>query len=288
MKNNVLKIILTVLFVSLVLFGIGLYLYEVFVKHLSPTENLFKLIILAVSGVGGLIKLYGGGKKRRSLDFYEKSYQAELKGAFAQDSASRRSLLQALRLYNENKFSAAAKALEKLRVKCSTHADLYSVELFIALSYTDMGAESFAITVYEGMLSRGLTSATVYGNLGSLYSSCGMKDKAKEVLNLAVNVNPGADVAYNNLAHLEFKLGEFDSAKMHAVRALEINFKNRQAASLLAMIYAVEMNEEEEKKYTKMAIAAGQDALKLESAKRYYISLASYEKKDEDEETSVG
>ena len=73
MKNNILKIILTVLFVGLVLFGIGLYLYEVLVKHLSPTENLFKLIILAVSGIGGLIKLYGGGKKRRSLDFYEKS-----------------------------------------------------------------------------------------------------------------------------------------------------------------------------------------------------------------------
>ena len=283
MKNKG-KIFLTALFIALILFGVGLYLYEVLVKDLSPTENVFKLIILAVSGTVGLIKLYAGGNKRRTLTFYEERYPNELDGAFVDNPTARKALLSAVRLYNENKFTAAIKMLKSLREKCSSRSDSYSVELFIALAHTDMGESRTAMQVYENMLNRGLASSTVYGNLGSLYSSLGMKEEAIEVFKLAIDADPTAHVVYNNLAQLEFKLGELESAKEHAHKAVEISFKSRQAASLLAIIYTVEENEDMAKKYTQIAISAGENSIKLQQAKSYYKNLFVT---DDEEELSV-
>ena len=49
MKNKILKIALTVVFASLILFGIALYVYEITVKGVSPTENIYKLLVLVIS-----------------------------------------------------------------------------------------------------------------------------------------------------------------------------------------------------------------------------------------------
>ena len=274
MKRKSIKIVLTVVFIGLVLSGVGLYIYDVFYKGDSPTKNLFKLIMLAITGVAGIVKLYSGGNGK-SLAYYEKSYSSEIKNAFVDNPKAKKQLLGALRSYNENRFDSAIKKLTTLRQKCETHADCYATELFIALSYTDMGAAQSAVSVYENMLRCGLVSATVYGNLGSLYASLGMKDEALEVYTLAVNTYPDAHIAYNNLAQLEFGLGDMESAKVHAHRAVEINYKSYQAASLLAIIYMLEGNDEEEKKYTRLAVGGGQNMLSLEQAKAYYKRLYS-------------
>jgi len=277
MKGFVVKIIATVLFVGLVLFGIGLYLYEVLVKNTSPTENLLRLVILSASGVLGLTKLYGGQKKRRrrSLEYYEGQYTKELKNTFVEDPASKKSLLKAIRLYNENKFISAVRILKSLRSKCASSRDSYAVELFIALSYTDMGALKSAADSYEKMISRGLKSYTVYGNLGNLYSALGMNDKATEVLKLGIDAYPDSDLIYNNLAQIEFEDWDFESAKAHAHAAAEINSKNRAAASLLAVIYFIEGNTEEEEKYTQIAIKAGHSAANIQYAKENYAKVMS-------------
>ncbi len=281
MKTKAVKIICTALFIVLILLGIGLYCYDVFCKDKSPSENLFKLIMLTITGVAGLVKLYAGGAKRRNLAFYEGTYSTEIGNAFENNPTARKALLKALRSYNEERFYAAIKALTSLRQKCVTHADFYSVELFIALSYTDMGISQSAVSVYEGMLRNGLSSASVYGNLGSLYASLGMKDEAMEAYTVAINTYPDAHIAYNNLAQLEFKLGDMESAKAHALRAVEINYKNYQASTLLALIYMLEGNVEEETRYTQMAIGAGQNITKLEVVKEYFKRVRSGESTDE-------
>ena len=283
MKRKSIKIVLTVVFIGLILLGCSLYIYDVFYKGKSPSENLFKLVMLAITGVAGIVKLYSGGY-RKTLTYYEKSYSSEIKNAFADNPEAKKQLLNALRIYNEHRYDATIKKLTSLRQKCETHADLYAVELFIALSYTDMGVSRSAVSVYENMLRCGLVSSTVYGNLGSLYASLGMKDEALEVYTLAVNTYPDAHIVYNNLAQLEFGLDDMESAKAHAHRALEINYKSYQAASLLAIIYMLEGNDEEEKKYTRLAVGGGQNMLSLEQAKAYYKRLHSDDDGDEDSE----
>ena len=277
-------ILVSLLFAVLMAFGVGLYLYEVLVKGNSSSENLLKLIVIETSGVVGLIQLYARGGRRKSLDYYSSQYTDEIKNAFVNSEEDKKTLLEAVRKYNENRFDSSIDLLRRLEKKCQTHADLYAVKLFLALALTDRGSEKAAMTVYEEMLSADLISATVYGNLGSIYTSLGMKEQALDIYNLALTAYPDAHIAYNNLAQLEFKLGDLQSAKEHAAKALEISFKNYQAASLLAIIHSIEGNEADSGRYTQMAISAGQNAVKLQQAKAYYKNACRSEENTEYDE----
>ena len=276
MKNKILKIALTVVFASLILFGIALYVYEITVKGISPTENIYKLLVLVISGILGLTKLYTPKRTpRRSPAFYERAYAKELGDAFSGKPKARGNLVRATMLYNEGKFDAAIKLLTALESECECRADIHSVELFKALTLTDSGDSHSAAGVYEKMIRNGIYSSTVFGNLGSIYTQEGRERDAREMLSLAIEADPNNPAPHQNLAALDFDIGNLTAAKTHATSALAINARYKPAASLLAIIYYVEKNKDEEAKWTAVAISAGEKPDALDRAKSYYANLAS-------------
>ena len=138
------------------------------------------------------------------------------------------------------------------------------------------------------MIRNGIYSSTVFGNLGSIYTREGRESDAKEMLALAIEADPNNPAPHQNLASLNFDLGNLTAAKTHALEALEINARYKPSASLLAIIYSIEKNKDEEAKYTAIAISAGEKPDALNRAKAYYSTLATITPqeadKDEDEE----
>ena len=184
----------------------------------------------------------------------------------------RKKLLCAVRLYNEDKYRKAIKYLTELQSCCDHTDDYYAVGLFLGLALTDMGHESAAVEVYNSLLRMGITSTTIYGNLGSLHSSLGNYDDAIACMHLSIQNDEKNPAPYNNLAKLYFDTYDLENAKTYAMKALEINHKLRQSATLLAIIYTLEGDAENAKKYSHISVASGEDPDRLQAVIAHYMT----------------
>ena len=155
--------IIRVVCVLLIVAAVGLYIYGFVVKGDSPTDNLARSIVIALSGVSGLIKL---APKRRALSDYAQS--------------------------------------------CAR-------EQACALDHHDA-------------------------------------------------------LPWSNMANLLFQVEEYEEAERAAMMALELNPKQYQSSSVMAMLCAVQGRTEEQERYYRMAVEAGQDADALRNAMQIYTS----------------
>lgn len=281
-KNKVIRIVIAVALVALTAVAVGLYVYGVAVNNEPPTKNLFRMLAMVCVCISGLIKIKNGGR-RQSLKFYEIHFKEQIKDAF-KDSFLRNKLLCAIRLYNENKLRKALKYLTELKPECKSNDDIYAVNLFLALTLTDCGLREEAVKVYMELVDLGITTTTVYGNLGSLHSALGNFNDAVTYSRLSIQNDEKNPAPYNNLAKLYFDNFDFENAKRYAHQALEINHKFRQSASLLAIIYSLEEDKENAEKYTHVAIASGETPERMKEALEYYTALHKDRKSNETEE----
>ncbi len=273
-KQKLIRIILTVVLIALLAFGVGLYVVEITTKGVDPIKNLPKLLSIVAVCIVGILRLYlGGGARRRGLGYYERQYEEYLKNAFSEHPMHRKKLLCAVRLYNEDKYRKAIKYLTELQSCCDHTDDYYAVGLFLGLVLTDMGNESAAVEVYNSLLRMGITSTTIYGNLGSLHSSLGNYDDAIACMHLSIQNDEKNPAPYNNLAKLYFDTYDFENAKTYAMKALEINHKMRQSATLLAIIHTLEGDAENAKKYSHIALASGESPERLQATIARYMAM---------------
>lgn len=258
-----------VLYIILILGCIGLYLYGVIVKQADPQKNLMEMLLVIA---GCILGLFRGNRRsgRSSLAFYEKSYQNEIGQAFATDAKNRKQLLGALRDYNENKLKKASVTLEQLKDDCRVQDDYYAVGLFLALCYTEMGLFEAAIKEYDVLIAHRLENSRIYNNLGHVYAKLGRNAQAMENYEKALSLSPENEYAYINIANLSFGDGDFETAVTYAKKALEINSKLKQAANLLAIVYAIRDDKENADKYFHVALACGSDPAELKNAIAYY------------------
>jgi len=265
------RYILTAVVVLLMLAIVGLYLYEVLVLKKPYTENLLRCIVIFFGGIGTLVKLWNGQGRRRSLSFYEKAYRQELGKAFQNKPSLRKKLLCAYRLYNEDNYRKALKYLYQLLKAAESREDTCAVLLLIALCYTDTNVPQEAIKAYEKLLQVDLYHAQSHSNLGLLYVKVGEFEKARQHYDSAVRYDSKNYYAYANRANYYFRIGEYENALPDAARALEIKNNGVEAASLLTIIYALQGDEENKKKYYHIAIASGKRPEDLNAAIEYYL-----------------
>lgn len=288
-KNRILKIVLTVVLALLIAASIVFYIVDIAVNGSAPTENLFKMLAAVAVCAGSMIRLFVK-RGRRPLSYYESSYYDDIKGAFSSSPYNRKKLIAALRLYNEDNFGKALKYLSELKAQCKTRDDFYAVGLFTALAFTDIGYTNDAIIVYNALINMNITSSTIYGNLGNIYSGLGRHDDAIAALSLAIQNDEKNPAPYNNMAKLYFDTYDFENAKEYARRALEVNHKFRQSASLLAIIYTLENDTANAEKYSHIAIASGEDPDRLQRAIKHYMKKTASDKTDnsiDDEEEEL-
>lgn len=271
------KKILVAIFILLIAIVISLYIVGIVVQHKSPGEDIFRTVAVACVCLGGIVRVSAKPGRRKPLSFYEKAYADILKNAFASSLKERKTLLRAIRDYNESRYEQAVKKLLALRLQCRERDDREATNLFLALCFTDMGLLEEAVSVYQGLIAADITSSRIYSNLGLLYSQLGKFDDAKANMHLALQNDPENAYAYNNLASLYFDNSYFDKAKEYAEKALAINQKLRQASTMLAVIYHIEGNQELCDKYRHQALASGADPDDLKEAFAHYSEEGAFD-----------
>lgn len=269
--------IIRVICVLLILAAVGLYVYGIVVNGDGPTDNLLRSVIIALSGVSALMKTF---PRRRPLTTYANAFAKELGSAFAEDPKKRERLLEAVRLFDEDKNSAALKLLEELKLDARTRDEIYAVGLFTALCQKDLGLSAAAIATYEDTAARGAESSQLYSNLGILYGETD-PDKAFSAYMKAIKLDPQNAMPHNNVAALLLRLGEYDGAGQAAANALEINPNQHQAWTTLAVVAAIQGDAERSEKCIRKAVECGQEEAALRRAITHYMNIAEQDAAEE-------
>lgn len=264
--------IVRVIAVLLILTGVGLYAYGVLANGEEPTKNLPRTLIIILSGVSALMKTF---PKRRPLNQFAAAYQKELGSAFQEDGKKREALLNAARLYNEDKCTAALKVLDELRQDARTRDEIYAVGIFTALCQESLGLNAAAIAAYEDTAAKGAESSQLYSNLGIRYANAGEVNKAAEAYMKAIRLDPKNPLPHNNIANLMLQLGEYDGAAEAAANAIDLNPSQYQAWTVLAIVAGVKGDEEHCEQCVRKAVECGQDENALRRAITHYANIAA-------------
>lgn len=242
----------------------GFYLYDVIWLGTPFTKNLFRTLLLIAMLLCTLIRIVNGFG-RRSLDEYERIYEKELGYAFKNKPFLRKQLVCACRYYNESNYRKALKTLFRLYKKAESERDGVPILLFIAVCYSDMGLEDVAIKFYYKLLEFDPSHAQAHSNLGCLFMSIGENEMAIRHFDASIEFDPAFQNAFSNRATCYFRMNDFESAIADAKRALELKNNHREAANLLAIMYAMQGDEDNKRKYYHIAITSGADPEKLDS-----------------------
>lgn len=149
----------------------------------------------------------------------------------------------------------------------------------------DAGHTEDAIRVYYDLLKIEPNNARVHSNLGAQLMNYGDFEAALSHYNKSIEINPNNYFAYNNRANYYFRINEYDNAVNDAKKALEIKNNGVEAASLLAIIFALTGDEENKKKYFHIAITSGRHPDELNAAIEFFLNENSIaETEDETEE----
>lgn len=258
------------------------YIYDVaFVKN-PPTKNLFKAIVIFVGLLTTLFKIVNITGRKNSLAMYEKAYEEYIGYAFRDNPSAKKKLLRGVRFYDEDDYGKALKCLQELLGEAKTERDRVPVLLFMALCYEGGRMRDAAIETYCEILAYDFNHSTAHNNLGMLYVGKGDYDKALNHYNKAIACKHDYFAAYNNRANYYFLVKDYDAAIEDAKKALEIKNNMVQAASLLAIIYALRCDTENKNKYYHIAVMAGRPPEELDSVIDYYMNEAMAEEAEND------
>ena len=273
MKKNKTNIIITVLIIAVIIGLIAYYLYDVIYNKTPYDDNLFRMLAVICMLIATVIRLHKAGSGRRNgLDVYEKAYANELGYAFMNKPFQRKKLLCACRLYDESNYRKSLKYLFQLLQEVEFERDSVPVLLFIALCYTDAGVTDEAIKVYYDLLKIDPNNPQVHSNLGGLFIDEGDFESALKHYNKSIEIKPDNYFAYINRANYYFRINEYNNAVDDAKIALEIKNNGVEAASLLAIIYALTNDDENKKKYYHIAITSGKHPEELNEAIQFYLN----------------
>lgn len=271
MKRKTVNILISILIIVVILGLIAFYLYDVLWLKTPFQQNLFRTLAIVFMLLGTLVRVFNGGR-RNSLNVYEKAYADIIGYAFNNKTLLRKKLLCACRLYNESNYSKALKYLVELLPECEHNRDRVPVLFFIALCYEDAGANEDAIKVYYDLLSIDADNTHAHSNLGRLMIEVGDFETAVGHYNKAVELDPNNYSAYVNRANYYFKVQDFENAIADAQKALSIKNNGSEAASLLTIIYALQNDEENKKKYYHISITSGKSPEDMNAAIEYFLN----------------
>lgn len=283
MKRMNTNIIFIVIIILAIVGLVGFYLYDVLYMKTPYDENLFRTLAVVFMLLGTLVRLFNGNNRRKSLSVYEKAYANEIGYAFKNNPVQRKKLLCACRLYDESKYNKSLKYLFQLLGKIEFERDSIPVLLFIALNYTDAGYNDNAIKAYYDLLKIDPSNAQVHNNLGRLFIDEGDFDSALKHYNKSIEINPNHIFAYINRANYYFKVGDYNCAISDAEKALSLKNNCGEAAVLLTVIYALQNDETNKKKYYHIAIMSGKHPEDLNEAIQYFMNEQKENVEENDE-----
>lgn len=251
-----------ILYTLVILAAGGLLIYQGLVEKSLDSSDLSKGILVIAGALLGMLR----PKRRRKVSnrkaVYQKAYAEFIQSAFSDEPKLENKFYKAVEDYNFDRYGAAIDKLNKLRKECQRTADLYAVIVFTALCYDGMGAYEDAITQYRSAAAI-RDNSTLHSNEGLCYTRMGRFDEAEEAFHKAIKVDPKNAFAWNNLASVYFRQGEYYDALEFAENAIAIDSQMPQALSCAAICCALLENEEDYRKYYRQAVAAGYDGNRI-------------------------
>ena len=226
---------------------------------------LIKGAILLVSYVIAITSLY---RRRRSViaQHYDKKYRDTIGSAFVNDKTSRKKLMDAIILYNSDRYNAAVAKLDQLRKRCACSADHSAVLTFRALCFSERNLDEEAVRTYEELLKYDGQNSHAWSNLGVIHKKYDRMDAAEEAFRNAIRANDQNAYAYTNLASLLIDVEENEEALEYLKKALQLDPTLRTALGFayIACVRLEETNSAEE--YLQRYISAGGDKAVLDAA----------------------
>lgn len=253
-----------ILYSLIILLAGGLLIHEYITTGTLESGDIVKGALLILAAIMGMLR----PKRRRSVGnkkaLYQKAYGEFIQNAFYDDPKLEKKFYQAVDDYNFDRYAAGVQKLTKLRKECQRTADIYAVTVFLALCYDGMQAYEEAIKLYEDA-AHIRDNTTFHSNSGLCYLRLGQLDKAEEAFHLALRVDEKNAFAWNNLASLYFRQGDYKQALEYAESAIECDGQMPQALSCAAMCCALLGDDENYRKYYRQAVSAGYDGNKIKS-----------------------
>ncbi len=264
------KIVLSVSILASICF----YLLNMIIAHSSPFKYLWLVIAFDIICAIIILKLISDENKE-ILENVEDRYSKDIVGAFDGEDRNKRKLLLAIYYFSQNKNKQSVDRLKKLEAKCDKPSDHKAILLFLALNYANMGQDMQAIITYEKAIKNGYATSNIYNNLGHLYAKSQDSIQAHKNYDTAIYFDNTNVVAYHNKAQLCFKEGNPKKAVELCQKSLEINPKYRPSSTLLAIIYALEGDNEKALMAKGRAIENGENASNIDRLIFYYKNQKS-------------
>jgi len=244
-------------------------------KTLEPHQAI-KFIVGLAGGVLTIIRLCKNERSVRiPLSVYEKRYEKYIKDAFSNDKKSRKTLLEAYRLYDEERYKDALRLAVSLKKTADRIRDREAVAFLCAVSQRRMGMLNDAIKSYNVVISINPANVYALSNLGTVYLDMGKYDEATLCFDEALRYEPDFHMAIYNRAFVFFKMGDYDRALELAHKAFELKPDMGDAASLLSICYAAKGNLQLSDKYYKIAVSNGEDGKALKNVIAQMGDIAS-------------
>ena len=195
------RIVITIL-VILMAMTAALYVLDVTLGGNGPVANVLPTFVIILILAACLMHALMFPK--RSVIYIKLKYSRELKDAFIGSPKEKNEFIEAIRLFDNKDYEAAAKMLMAIKKLCKTDADHKSVGVFLGYALTEIKLYDEAIFTYEELIRKGIASSTIYSNLGNIHASLDQVSAAVECFENAIEINPTDRFARHNLAKLYF------------------------------------------------------------------------------------
>ncbi len=241
---------------------IGLLVYEIVALKKIESASIARTVIVVISSVLALIKMFARKGKKRSPAFYREQYSHIIGDAFSTDKKLEKEFFVAIDDMNKDRNTQAIKRLQALLPRLSLSNDRFAVLFFIAFCYSEMGLYSAAIEAY--MQAEPLkVNSTLLSNLGMCYRNVGDFESAIGAYEDAVEIDPTNAFPYNNIAQLLLEDAEYEDALDWAIKATEIKRDFYQAYNAQAICYAMLGDKDSYEMALRKAVAHGSDRAKV-------------------------
>lgn len=277
------KIGLIVLCLGTVCFAsmIGFQLYSSGFNISSVDARAFVAFLTGVIAIGRM--LVSQPQHTINTSVVEKEYTDILENVFSKEPKARKKLLQAIVLYNQNKFRSAINRLITLLKTCDTNKDASAVHFFLALCYDDQELWTQALEHYLQVVRHNPANDTALSNAGLIYKKMGNINDAIDCYRKAIAVSSDNAFSYNNLAIIYLDIMEVDNAIKAAENALGIKRNMYQAMNTLAMAYSLKNDKQSAEKYFQQSVINGCPDADVLRTMMNHMTVKSQEMQDEND-----
>ena len=186
--------------------------------------------------------------QKRSNGLYEQLYNISIENIFSHSPQDKKELLKNIDYYKSEKYDKAISGLEKLLIKAADNEDRYIVLTFLGMCCNNKRLTDESIYYFEEAL-KCKKSATMFSNLGVLYTEKGKYDKAIEMFTRAIQEDNSNPFDFNKLADLYLYKHDPENAIRNAEKALSLKPDMNQTMSTLAIAHAMIGNRETAEEY---------------------------------------